>query len=233
MYMRSFWALLTVSAMALTAVSCKKESGYKPTKTEQVEAAEIAPGDEASIFPIAVGNQWVYERSIGERTSETTLKILSVDEVDGGQNIEMEVTSENGDSLTSTWRMDDTGIYQLNASSDQPNFEPAQILVPFPLEAGNEFTQDIEGIRPDQSTGPMKLNGRVNGAEEVDLVGKSVSAFSVKTASFWETEGATATSIATSWWAPGIGFVRQHQVVTSPDFSATLVFKLKSYSFKD
>ena len=222
-------------AAACLAAGCGKSGGYEPKPTLEITPAKFTPGEERSIMPLEVGNQWVFVMQTGNQTRDITIEVVSV-EVDGdGKTAVIEVNDGLGNVQPSTWHVDSTGVYQMTAR-DNEAYDPPQLLVPFPFETGREFTIEGTGPLPVAGVGPYKTEGKVLGPQEIDTaMGDSavrMSAIAVQSITTWETDEGKNVSRATTWWAPGIGFVRQMQEFSTPGGKGAVLLKLKSYSFK-
>jgi hypothetical protein len=222
---------LAIIAVAALLLGCGKESSYSPKPATKVKDASVKPGEEASLFPMEVGNQWVYSVETAQGSFELTLKVTDVSR-EGDATIAT-LTSTNGTQQTqSKWRIDGTGIYQLSDGPDRV-FEPPQLLVAFPLEEGKETSVTLRGPYPlGGQIGQMQTRSKYLGVQQIDTDMERLSALAVESLTTWTTEDGNAASRGMTWWAPGIGFVRQRQEVGIGQGRAVILMKLKSYSFK-
>lgn len=226
---------ITALAAVCLAAGCGKGEGYEPKPTHVVTPVQAKAGEERSFVPLEVGNQWVYAVESGNETSEVTLEVVSV-EREGRRTTAVIMIEEGQDApRTSTWLVDSTGVYQVTAR-DNLAFDPPQLLIPFPMETGREFKFEGTGPFPLVGEGPYKTVGKVLGPQEIDTAmgdpAVRMSAIAVQSITTWETDEGTYVSRATTWWAPGIGFVRQLQEFSTPAGTGKVLMKLKSYSFK-
>ena len=57
--------VVALGALSLAMAGCNsgggKSSAYKPKAADKVAPATVAAGQESEIFPMKVGNTWVYE----------------------------------------------------------------------------------------------------------------------------------------------------------------------------
>ena len=228
--------IMLLIALTLT-LGCSKSDEYQPKKTKKIVETKVAAGEERTLAPMAVGNQWVYTRQQGSSKAEITMKVTAVRQTPDGDtdatiNIRQITAQGAVDESTIVWLVNDTGIYQ--SSSADSTYDPPQLLVPFPLKKGNEW-QEVkqEGIggRPYSEAGPYQIRVRVLGTHEVDTDKGRMSAIAIESVTEWETEAGPAASITLSWWKPGVGFVRQVQEVRTPAGTVKDILKLKSYLF--
>ena len=226
--------IIALAAACLIA-GCGNGDGYVPMQAPVLAPAKVMAGQERSIMPLEVGNQWVYTMESRGQSRDITIEVVSVDTTGDTTIAVIEVDYGQGDVLLNTWRVDPTGVYQVSARDNVP-FDPPQLQIPFPIEKGHEFTYDGNGPLPVVGTGPYKTVGRVLGPQEIDTaMGESagrMSGFAVQSLTTWETDEGKNVSRATAWWVPGIGFVRQMQEYSTPAGSGAVLLKLKSYSFK-
>lgn len=228
-------SILAISLVVFIALSAGKGGAYVPKPVTVVAEVQIKAGEERSIMPLQAGNQWVYVMEIGNQRREITIEVVSVDPTGDTTLAVVKVTDGQSDPQLNTWRVDSTGVYQVTARNDIP-YEPAQLLVPFPIEDGREFTFEGTGPLPVAGEGSYKTVGKVLGPQEIDTAmggtAGRMSAIAVQSITTWETDEGKNISRAWAWWVPGIGFVRQKQEFLTPAGSGSVLLKLKSYSFK-
>lgn len=234
--MRNTTTMLLI-ALALT-IGCGKGDEYESKKTQKIKVAQVAVGDEKSLAPMAVDNQWVYTLQQGGSSAQVTMKVTDIRQTPDGDtdttiNVRRETPQGEVDILDLIWRTNDTGIYQVTTGADNV-FDPPQLLIPFPLKKGNEF-QELKqagtGMSPLGVTGTYKSTVTVLGAQEIDTDSGRMSAIAVKSVTEWDTEEGPAVSVAMTWWSPDIGFVRQSQEIRATAGTLKSVLKLKSHSF--
>ncbi len=221
---------LVVIPVALSG--CGSSGGYTPKPAKKVADVALKPGDEASLIPLKVGNQWVYEIESSEGTSELTLKVSDVKQEGDVTLATMTATVSGSPATMTSWRVDKTGIYQV---SDGPTrvFDPPQLLVPFPLELNSLRKTKLTGPFPfGGTTGPMDSSVKYIGPQHVDIAGARIAAVAVESVTTWQSENGPAASRGMTWWTPGVGFVRQRQEVGVGQSRAVVIMKLKSHSFK-
>jgi len=227
-------ALFTIVALALT-LGCSKSKGYEPKAVDEIPVVSVATGQESSLAPLAVGNQWVYTMEQGANKGEITMKVEDVQQVDGGTNATIGVYPSASQSNTvpsqkMDWRVDSSGIFQLTTGSDTV-YDPPQLLVPFPLEEGVEHEISGSGGRPFGGPGAYTATIKVLGPQEVDTESDRMSAIAIQSTTQWETAEGPAASVTITWWRPDIGFVRQKQEIRTQNGTVVSLLKLKSHSF--
>jgi hypothetical protein len=219
-------------ALPLALVGCGKSDGYAAKQPTKVREASVKPGEEATIFPLEVGNQWVYTVESRQGKGELTLKVTDVQKEGDATTATITSSFTGGTPSESTWRVDKTGVYQV---SDGPNraFDPPQLLVAFPLDESKTNQADVTGPYPvGQGSGPMKTTTKYVGMQQVDTDMERLNALAVESITVWTTPDGQAVSRGMTWWTPGIGFVRQRQEAGLGQNSTVVLIKLKSYSFK-
>ena len=97
-------ATILVVSLCAVFVGCGSGSGYSPKKALPVEVATVKAGQEKSLFPVKVGNQWVYTVISGNTSREITLKVTKVSERDGATFAKVASSSANGQSSVSECR---------------------------------------------------------------------------------------------------------------------------------
>ena len=223
---------IVLIAVPLALLGCGQGGGYSPQTAKKVADAAVKPGDEASLLPLKVGNQWVYTVETGQRTGELTLKVVDVRTEGGATIATISSTLDNGSPSTSQFRVDSKGIYQLSDGSGR-NYSRPMTLIAFPLEKGKDLKESVDGPRPFGGTsGPMESTIRYVGPQHADIVKDRIGALAVESVTTWQTDEGQAVSQGITWWTPGIGFVRQRQQFGVGQGGLTVLMKLKSHSFK-
>jgi hypothetical protein len=220
---------LLLMPLALLLVACGSGDKYQPKKQATIKPVAFEAGQEATLMPFKVGNQWVYTAEVGAQKQEVTFRVTDV-RTEGDATIATMATSSPGTpTRESQWRMDSTGIYQVSDGSDR-KFEPPQLIFPFPAKLYELREMKSDGPVPG-GAGPFDLSVRFIGTQEVDTDMGRMSALAVESVTSWTTPDGPARSIAVTWWVPEIGFVRQRQEIITQAGSGVIVMKLKSHSF--
>lgn len=232
---------LTVSAL-LAGCGSGGGSSYKPKAVDKAAPlTPIAGGQEASLMPLTLGNEWVYESSIvlqqggQQATNQTdvTFKIVkTIPGADGTKGV-LEIKTAEGQPERQTWLANPKGIYQVSAGSGNSlPFTPAQPAVTFPIEKGRVITWMGTGLLPGGGRGASKLTQTILAEQEVDTAMGRMVAYPVETRQTWGTGATAGQSASTVWWVPGTGIVRFRQEIVTGQASAVQVLRIKSKSLK-
>jgi hypothetical protein len=224
--------VIALVVFPVVLAGCGSSDGYTAKPAKKVADVSFKSGDEASLMPLTVGNQWVYTIESSQGTAEMTLKVTEVTKEGDATLATMTATMSGSPATLTGWRVDSTGIYQV---TDGPTrkFEPPQLLVAFPLELNKEHKRTVTGPHPfGNTTGSMETTVKYVGPQHVDIDGDRIAAMAVESVTTWQSASGPASSRGMTWWTPGVGFVRQRQEVGVGQGRAVVVMKLKSHSFK-
>lgn len=252
------FVLLAMSVALVSALTgCGSKSGdkaYVPKPTKEPAKFALAAGQEKTIFPMIVGNQWVYDVELatqdargqqGSGKTELTFTVTEVKEVNGGTEGTLDVTqvdpATNKPKVVDRqiWRIDSTGLYQVQIGLEDPakklkikKFDPPQTVVTFPATPGQTFKW--AGSAPiGDKIGPAKLEGLLKGTINVDTEIGRLNALEVEQVQNWSTNGEDAKMTTNSYWVAGIGLVRMYQEVEGSSGAAGVTrLKLKSKALK-
>ena len=226
---RTFIYCTIALALAFALAGCGQSGTYEPKKITKIEPVKLASGEEAKLFPLKVGNQWVYSGDTNGIKDELTIKVSKIVDGADGQIATLSTTNEKGETRDLDVQVNSRGIFQLTAMTGKA-YTPPQPMVIFPLDS--EKTEvNFSGPYPAMGEGPMKQVVKYLGPQEVDTDMGRMSAFAVESFTTWTTDKGAASAHAMAWWVPGIGFVRQRQELVLPGASAVIVMRLKSYTF--
>lgn len=237
----------TTLICALTAgaflAGCNSGGGtYQPKAVEKAAPLPaVTAGQEASIMPLTLGNEWVYESSIvvqqgGQQASnetDVTFRIVrSTTNANGTTGI-LEIKTQEGQPERQTWLTNSKGVYQVSAGANNAlPFTPAQPAVTFPLEKGRKVNWTGTGLLPGGGRGASRLTQTILDNQEVDTAMGRMIAIPVETRQSWGSGQTAGQSASTVWWVPGTGIVRFRQEIVTPQASAVQVLRLKSKSLK-
>lgn len=223
--------------IALTAIGCGSGGGggtYKPVESKKTEIVKIGESEGLSLFPVAVGNQWTYKSqstaanaNAGSTnlTQMITLEMKKVDETPQGKMIEIEVREDDVVKSTQTWKVDDTGVYQVSVAANDKSttFNPPQPILIFPIVEKQE--REFTGVGPSALGPQTNFKGKVmiDGPQITQTVTDDISAYRVVATYELTGEGVDAqtkkkiplkgTFESVSYFAPKIGLVRLQQTV--------------------
>lgn len=231
--------VVAIFAFAVAAGCGSKDEPSNPQSgaTKQLEPVKIPAGQEATIMPLAVGNQWVYHLAnvsgAGRVDDEITFRVTSITPKGNGSIANVEVTNKTGMHEPQTWVLDDKGFFVTEATSDRHVFNPPQPMVVFPLADGQSFKWTGTGPRPARNPGPSTLEGKLIGSQEVDTAMGTMAGYCVETTTTWTEDGKQGGMVAASWYAPKVGLVRlNRRVVTAQGGASEQTMRLRSYSLK-
>lgn len=240
--------LLIVSGLAVAAIAgCKGGDasagggGKTPVKSaEPIAAIDLKPGEEATIFPVAEGNQWTYkvEEAIGSKTgvnrgsAEATFKITKVTDSPEGKDVEIEVSAGGKVTNKQIWRITKDGISSVASGVKLDKLTPPQTIVKFPIKDGDKYSWSGTGIVAGKPA-KMKSNYTVKGSRVVDTEMGQVQALLIESDTTIEIDAKNkgASRLAT-WYKPGTGLVRIQESTQFPSFGRQALLRLKSFSPK-
>ncbi|MCW5937691.1 MAG: hypothetical protein KIT11_10350 [Fimbriimonadaceae bacterium] len=245
-------AALAVSLVVMGGCgSSGKSSSYKPQEKQPVQEMALSPGDGPKLFPLKVGNRWVYEAEGVQTTpngsntskSEVTFQIASIKDTADGKVVTIEVVSEGKITDRLNWRVSDKGIYQLTGSvrktmegplTEVP-YNPPVRIIGFPVKERESLKMAVTGIRPAATPGPLNMENSTRGVQEVDTAMGRMQALATETESSYQENNVKFRSSSTTYWAKDVGMVRFRQEVVAMNsdgrqISQTSVLRLKSYT---
>lgn len=233
--------LIGFAALGIVGCGSSEPAAKGPAAGPKIQPATVAPGQEASLFPLAEGNQWVYQvdstlqAAQGQKSAsqEATFRIAKVQDSGGAKVATMEVYTNGKKTESSEWSVNSGGIYQNTAGTPPVKFSPPQLVVKFPVVAGESFQWSGTGKLNSGSTGASTVRSKVLGPQEVDTPMGRLSAFAISSESKWTDKKLEYSMNGTIWWAPNIGIVRYVQAVGNKNGISTIVLRLKSRSLKD
>ncbi len=233
--------LYTIGAgLGLIALAgCSSKSNYVAKPPAKIAEVTIAAGKEAELWPMQVGNQWVYEAETAAQTTQGSgndnkdirFKVSKSNTVDGVTTATLDIY--DGEKLLdqTEWRVDKTGVYQTKSTKLTLSYNPPQPIIKFPIETGKEFTYTGTGPVPmgKNMIGNQTLKGVILGPQEIDTASGRISAIAVQTTITHKKDNQTAVTVTTAWLVPGKGLVRYRQETQSGQNRAMQLFKLKDF----
>ncbi len=236
-------AMLGLAALMIVGCGGKKETAAAndpSTKLPEPAAFTLAAGQEATLFPFEVGNEWVYEATVeardnqgrvGSGTQEFIFRVVKVVDVpEGGKMADIEIISNGTVIDFQQYLSNSTGLYQVSVGIGDKNrkFDPPQTILTFPIQ--NNSTYSWKGKGP--ISGNMvesSLEGKVLEPIEVTTKTGTLNALQVEQKQSWDAPGAKGTMESSTFWAPGIGLVRLIQGITGENSSGATKLLLKSH----
>lgn len=230
---------IAITTLALVGCNSSQPTGeYKPKKEDQIPKAQVAPGQEAELFPVAVGNSWRYKMQRlqvngGQRTGnpdDFRWEVRKIEDLpnDQGKRIYLETIKKDVVTEKQQWLLQKGGLF-LEASGQGEMFActPPEPIIIFPVELGKETTYEGKVASPfttkDEATGKTtrlmgtaKTKTTTSGPEEVDTDMGRLSAFKVESSGTIDAgPGKVATVQVTMFFAPKVGLVRMRQTIAA------------------
>ncbi len=229
-----------LAAIALGVVlGCGSGSGsaYEAKPIKKPPPAAVKPGEEASLFPLKVGNQWTYVAETQTTTSgvgstvtdELTLRVAKVEPFGGGSQATIEVVSGKGRPTTyQIWRADKAGIYQVRSDSKSEPFVPPQPAIKFPATAGSKFEWTGTGPTATAEKLSTTVKSTILAPQEIDTMSERVSAIPVEMTSRYTGKNGETLIASVTYWVPNIGLARMRQEIRFGNTAVVQVLRLKA-----
>src|SRR5688500_17196800 len=230
---------LTAFAASLLAAGCGSSQGkYQPQPQKPLPPATVKPGDEASLFPLKVGNQWTYSvesitrigNQSGTGRTEMVFKVLEVTPSANGSvaKIEVKTTTPDAKPDIQMWEVNKNGIYQRSVGTPPIPFTPMQPVVTFPVETGRQFSWKGTGLTAGGKLGTSTVDSKVLHQQEVDGDGGRYTAIGVESRGTFSVGEAKGQMASLAFWSPGNGLVRYRHEVAYGNRVEVLTLKLKA-----
>ncbi|MEP0765256.1 MAG: hypothetical protein HRF45_01770 [Fimbriimonadia bacterium] len=177
-----------------------------------VTAAALQAGaspSPADLFPLTTGTSWLYEKrsNIASTVVGYGLEVVGQTELDGKPAWEV-VTTDADKGGRSLYRADAKGVYLVAVGSPPTLLSPPMPLLIGPVKAGTKWSWSGE-MPLSQGSIACKMEARVQGTERLLVLGKQEDCVKVETKSQLGSGKATISVVRTSWYAPGIGLVKE------------------------
>lgn len=235
-------ALGALLATSFVGGGCGNDKSSTPISTaNQIPKAEVRPGEEASLFPLEVGNQWVYVKStqmsgpkgIASNSGEVTFRVASSKRSGAETRAMLELVEKGKITARQEWVVNSKGIFQATSGVNASPLRPIQPAIVFPIKEGQPFTWSGTGTRVSGTQGTSNMTSVVRGPQEVDTEMGRMSGISVESSSAWSEKGKRYLGQNVSWWKPKVGLVRYVQTLDSETgIRGVLTLSLKSSSLK-
>lgn len=233
---------IVVGLTAVLFLGCGgKKGAYKPQEVKKIPVATVQAGNEQVLFPLAVGNYWVYTLTDvqragdqqGSREFELTFKVTSVSNYGDGKKATIDVLQKDGTLAESqTWYVNKKGVFQGTSSKKKVPYVPMQPAIFFPVDAGTTSSWKGTGITPVGLPGTMSMKLKNLGPQEVDIEDGRISAFATTAEGTFNVGKAQGKVISDGWFAPNIGMVRTRIEAAIGTRQVLQIFKLKKYEVK-
>ncbi|MBS1705230.1 MAG: hypothetical protein JST40_05105 [Armatimonadetes bacterium] len=242
--MKRFGLSLVVLATAIALVGCNKDGGtnYVAKPVEKPKTFSLAAGQEASLFPMEKGNQWVYEVDAAVQDAQGrqgngkqvfTFIITDVKpQADGGKLCTVVINSNDKEVDRQEYLLNSTGLYQVSvgAGDKRKAFSPPQTIIPFPVKINSTYEWSGDGPIGG-GTAKSSLKGTINDPVNVTTLLDSFNALEIHQEQEWSGPNTKGTVDSTTWWVPNVGLVRLYQEIEGSQNSGLTKLVLKSYTF--
>ena len=150
---------LICSLLPLAGCNQNQASGYVPEEIKIVNAAQAAKAADLDYFPMARGNQWVYEVStnvtVGGSPSrsdkqEMTFRCTNVYTQGDRTYGTLEAVAKGMVNERQQWILEKgKGLFQVSVGDPPKAFTPPQPAMRFPMKEGTQFKWEGHGFVPD------------------------------------------------------------------------------------
>lgn len=229
---------LPLAIALIVAAGCSGGGGdsYVPVKKQAIPEAKVAPGQEAALFPFAVGNSWTYVARTAARVknrqstqeAEITFRVAKIEDTKNGKRATIDLITKDKVVDRQVWLSNSRGIYQISIGATKPRVFTSPIpAILFPVEPAKRFSW-----KGGDGNVNMTLNFTVTGAQEVDTEEKRLSAIAVESTGTSVKGKLTEKTERVIWFAPGIGIARIRESTASSVGASELLLSLKSHNVK-
>jgi hypothetical protein len=214
------------------------------------------PGDGGNYLPTTIGNSWGFRATVSETGQPTvtysdTITITGTKEINGVQTLVFtESNPSNSGVPEEDYRLKSSSGVTYYGNNDASDGITRQLVpyqeVTFPLKPGSSFVQvnraglDLgEDLDGDGVHEPLAAYSQVTvvGFESVTVDAGTFHNCAKLQTTLTETVTSsrygfqiTATGTLTEWYAPGIGPVKRHSVISAPGSSTTTDYLLAAYN---
>lgn len=234
---------LGLAPLCLLVIGCSggatNGSSAEGKGVSEIPKASVAPGQEATLFPLTLGSQWTYSGEQGTMipgqapfggSGELTRKVTKVEKSPKGAVSTVDVYAGTKQTNRLRFRTDATGIYLLSISLKDTPFSTPQPLLTFPLEKDKVTHWKGHGVLPIGMTGDMETATKFSGIQEVDTASGRVSAYTIESTTTFKVKGTDGVCLSVEWFKPGIGIVRDRQEIRvgNGNLGSSATLRLKS-----
>ena len=193
----------------LVVAGCGKGGAAADPKLTKTDLAPIKPGEEASLMPLAKGNQWTYtvEDTVatqGKQGSGTGLyvyRVVDVKKTAEGTEATMELEVKGKVSSRQKFLVKADGLYETAAGMDLKAITPPQPVILFPPTPGRTFNWSGAGVI-NAKPATQKVDYTTRAPQEVDTDAGPFAAICIDEAASVSDGKLTYTSNTQSWYAP-------------------------------
>lgn len=167
-------------------------------------SAPIPKGtNEVDYFPLAKGNTWEFTRFAGMAEDKWTMTVAETTQKEGKLAAVLKCQKHNS-AFDARFEADRSGVYRFSSYPNKAASETPVKLLPKPLEAGATWDSSLP-LPFFKNFGKAKAEAK--GLVEVKVAAGKFQAMEV-VVRFWNFEY-DAECTVTSWYAPGVGVVKQ------------------------
>jgi hypothetical protein len=239
--MKLIIAASALSAAVLLSGCGGKDTAAAGTSAKKTQTASVNAGEEKNLFPLTVGNQWVYsvestfvingQQRVGK--TEATFVVTKTTPTADGTKATIEVRQKDKLMDTQNWEVNSHGIYQVTSGEKQTPYNPVMPAILFPLnDANKQFKWKGSGMQPLGGLGSADLDNFYRGPQDIDTDMGPMSAYCVETKGTFTVKVGKGMQLGSIWWAPKVGMVRYFSRAAVKGVVNTNVLRLKSYIVK-
>lgn len=199
---KAWWALLLIPG------GCRATSH---SAAQPIVPANYAAGDERRLWPLDLGNEWVYEvdATLGDRDFSYEGRMEVVRAKDGMADVDVFRREHGQDQLTTSRRYQSVASGLQAVSENGRPFTPPRSLVPYPIVFGTKAAQKVAGP-VDGSEAPVdqSTTTQARGIEVAEAVDKRWEAIAIESVSEYEVGGVKTSASSVTYLAPRVGPVR-------------------------
>jgi hypothetical protein len=234
--------IIIVALTALTLIGCgSRKNAYQPIKVKPIPEAKVEAGNEASLYPLNKGNEWVYSltssqvvgKKEGHGTSEVTFRVTNSQTIGDVTKATIDIYNKQDVPIDrQIWQVDKTGIYQVSSGLKNLMFTPPQATAVFPIKKEAIFKWKGSCPSPFGTIVTGEWQSANNGVEEVDTPANRYSAYVFDSVGKLVLPKGLARQSSRVWFVPNIGMVRTSVVVETKTGSVSMLLKLISSKVK-
>lgn len=191
-----------------------------------------------NIFPMEVGNEWVYDYQTFAGTSAAaapatlTVDVVSVKETPDGTIGELKFTLNNVVTDVQRWLVNSKGLFELSSGEKSTPFNPIQPVVMFPIVPTSVYNWTGTGQTPAGGEGNMRVKNYVAEPVMADTSMGSLPTIPIDSTTQFVLKGKPAQAKASSYFQRGVGLVRYKLTMLVEGDYYTILIKLRSHTLK-
>jgi hypothetical protein len=166
-------------------------------------------------YPLATGNKWEYQVEVGGQKIEATSEVTK-SEVKGGKTFATSEVKFGGQTITEEVSNDEKGAYR--QSFQGLKLDNPMTILKYPIKGGTTWTEKVKG-------GGMELEAKFT-VKEPEKVTVAAGTYDKAVPVEMKLQVADQMITATSWYADGVGIVKQNVEV----MGQTIALELKKFT---